>query len=168
MYTAVNAPVYLAPFDCVSVGIYKKKKIESRVSDWSFAKNLLCPGPVGPERCEGCRAGQQWPVMPGFMPQHPLRLRLLLGVAEEEWLQAKHPTEREGIGSEAHMRGPPGAAFRTSEHHSPAGSAAGRSAPVAPVGGGWRGVREPGTDGYSRQPGPSSGNTRSLMSLIVC
>lgn len=50
--------------------------------------------------------------------------------------------------------------------------AGGENAPVTPVGGKWRGVmalrvRELGTDRYSRQPGPSSGNTQSLMSLIV-
>ncbi|TWW80839.1 Alkyldihydroxyacetonephosphate synthase, peroxisomal [Takifugu flavidus] len=97
-----------------------------------------------------------------------------------KWLQAKHPTEREGLapgpsrqlgpGQRAAWRGvqdkqaqqPRGVSCRRELVHR------GENAPVTPVGGKWRGVmaprvRELGTDRYSRQPGPSSGNTQSLM-----
>lgn len=67
-----------------------------------------CPGPVRPERCEGCQTGQlgkQQPVMLGFMPQHPPPpLKLGRGRAKKKWLQAKHPTEREA----GWLRGPLG------------------------------------------------------------
>lgn len=109
--------------------------------------------------------------------------------AKKKWLQAKHPTEREAgwlrgllsgwaSTSEGRPEGRSGQASTTALQgqlqegaHAQGGKK--KNAPVAPAGGEWRGVmaqrvRELGTDRHSRQPGPSSGNTQGLMSLIVC
>lgn len=93
------------------------------------------------------------------------------------WL--RHP-----VGYQASVRGSR-VAFRTSKHNTLAGQLEERTrvhnetethtenALVTLEGGNWRGVvaqrvREPGTARYNCQPASSSGNTQSLMSLIVC
>lgn len=113
---------------------------------------------------------------------------------KKKWLQAKHPTEREagwlrGLlsgwapTSEGRPEGRSGQASTTALQgqlqegaHAQGGKKKKKMLQLLQRegnGGEWRGVmaqrvREPGTDRHSRQPGPSSGNTQGLMSLIVC
>lgn len=160
---------------------------------------MLCPGPVRPERCEGCQTGQlgkQRPLMLGFMPWHPRQAGAFPGgggLKKKSGCKPSIPLRGKRAGSEAFLAvGPPHqrAARRgvqDKQAQQPYRVNCRRELMRRGVkkkkmlqllqregnGGEWRGVmaqrvREPGTDRHSRQPGPSSGNTQGLMSLIVC